>query len=253
MNQVSPLASRFVRGSPTTSLERWRHGEGSVQLGLARDSPSTSVERRWAERGRSSEHLDMGGAATIPLRRHHGQHRIRYCVAGPCPSAGRRGMVDAPGTRTPRFCLDVRPAGVGCRRDHRTTGGAAWWPTTTCSTRCVSPRKRPPSISSPTADSNSASAPAGTGPSMSSSTSPTTGRCSEPPGDAILTLAATEADIIGLSGLTWTGSGVAPAGAGFDALAQRVRFIRAHAPDRRKSNDPHDRPQIGPQRATARP
>jgi probable F420-dependent oxidoreductase len=51
-------------------------------------------------------------------------------------------------------------------------------------------------------------------------------------GDAILSLAAAEADIIGLNGLTWNGSGVTPAGAGFEALADRVRFIRSHAGDR---------------------
>lgn len=51
-------------------------------------------------------------------------------------------------------------------------------------------------------------------------------------GDAILTLAATEAAIVGLTGLTWTGSSLAPTGASVDALAERVRFVRDRAGDR---------------------
>ena len=45
-------------------------------------------------------------------------------------------------------------------------------------------------------------------------------------GDAILGLAAAEADIIGFTGLTWTGTGLAPTGASVDALAERVAFVR---------------------------
>ena len=48
-------------------------------------------------------------------------------------------------------------------------------------------------------------------------------------GDAILTLAATEADIIGFTGLTWAGSGLEPSGAGVDAIAERVDFVRGVA------------------------
>lgn len=51
-------------------------------------------------------------------------------------------------------------------------------------------------------------------------------------GDAILALAAQEADIVGLNGLTVTGSTPVPSGAGFEAIADRVRFIRAHAGER---------------------
>ena len=51
-------------------------------------------------------------------------------------------------------------------------------------------------------------------------------------GDKILTLAATEADIIGFTGLTWTGSSLAPTGASVDALAERVRFVRDRAGER---------------------
>jgi len=51
-------------------------------------------------------------------------------------------------------------------------------------------------------------------------------------GDKILSLAATEADIIGLTGLTWTGSSLAPTGASVDALAERVRFVRDRAGER---------------------
>jgi probable F420-dependent oxidoreductase len=48
-------------------------------------------------------------------------------------------------------------------------------------------------------------------------------------GDTILSLAAAEADIVGLTGLTWTGSALAPTGASVDALAQRMRFVRERA------------------------
>ena len=51
-------------------------------------------------------------------------------------------------------------------------------------------------------------------------------------GDQVLTLAATEADIVGLTGLTWTGSSLAPTGASVDNLAERVRFVRDRAGDR---------------------
>jgi probable F420-dependent oxidoreductase len=51
-------------------------------------------------------------------------------------------------------------------------------------------------------------------------------------GDVVLTLAATEAAIVGFTGLTWTGSTLAPRGAGVDALAERVRFVRDRAGDR---------------------
>lgn len=51
-------------------------------------------------------------------------------------------------------------------------------------------------------------------------------------GDEILTLAATEADIVGFTGLTWTGSTLAPTGASVDALAERVRLVRDRAGDR---------------------
>jgi probable F420-dependent oxidoreductase len=51
-------------------------------------------------------------------------------------------------------------------------------------------------------------------------------------GDQVLTLAATEADIVGLTGLTWTGSSLAPTGASVDKLAERVRFVRDRAGNR---------------------
>jgi probable F420-dependent oxidoreductase len=51
-------------------------------------------------------------------------------------------------------------------------------------------------------------------------------------GDVVLTLAATEAAIVGFTGLTWTGSTLAPTGASVDALAERVRFVRDRAGDR---------------------
>jgi probable F420-dependent oxidoreductase len=48
-------------------------------------------------------------------------------------------------------------------------------------------------------------------------------------GNAILALAAAEADIIGLTGLTWTGAALAPTGASTDTLAERVTFVRDRA------------------------
>ena len=48
-------------------------------------------------------------------------------------------------------------------------------------------------------------------------------------GDAILTLAASEANIVGLTGLTWTGSGLAPTGASLESLTERAAFVRAQA------------------------
>jgi probable F420-dependent oxidoreductase len=50
--------------------------------------------------------------------------------------------------------------------------------------------------------------------------------------DQVLALAATEADIVGLTGLTWTGSALAPTGATVDALAERVGFVREQAGSR---------------------
>jgi probable F420-dependent oxidoreductase len=47
--------------------------------------------------------------------------------------------------------------------------------------------------------------------------------------DTILSLAATEADIVGLTGLTWVGSSLAPTGATPDALAERVQFVQERA------------------------
>jgi probable F420-dependent oxidoreductase len=51
-------------------------------------------------------------------------------------------------------------------------------------------------------------------------------------GDAILTLAAAEADIVGLTGLTWTGSALAPTGASLESLTERTAFVRAEAKTR---------------------
>ncbi|MCL2393480.1 MAG: TIGR03621 family F420-dependent LLM class oxidoreductase [Acidimicrobiaceae bacterium] len=48
-------------------------------------------------------------------------------------------------------------------------------------------------------------------------------------GDSILTLAATEANIVGFTGLTWTGSAAAPTGASLEALTERASFVRAKA------------------------
>ncbi|MFI8527583.1 TIGR03621 family F420-dependent LLM class oxidoreductase [Promicromonospora sukumoe] len=51
-------------------------------------------------------------------------------------------------------------------------------------------------------------------------------------GDAILALAAQQADIVGLNGLTVAGSTAKPTGVGYDAIADRVQFLRAHAGER---------------------
>jgi probable F420-dependent oxidoreductase len=51
-------------------------------------------------------------------------------------------------------------------------------------------------------------------------------------GDAILALAAAEANIVGLTGLTWTGSSLAPTGASVESLAERTAFVRAQAASR---------------------
>src|SRR5262249_41050439 len=45
-------------------------------------------------------------------------------------------------------------------------------------------------------------------------------------GDATLTLAATEADIVGFTGLTWTGSALAPTGGSLKTLSERAAFVR---------------------------
>jgi probable F420-dependent oxidoreductase len=51
-------------------------------------------------------------------------------------------------------------------------------------------------------------------------------------GDTILRFAAQEADIIGFTGSTWTKGAMQQTGAGFDAIAERVAFVRAEAGDR---------------------
>jgi probable F420-dependent oxidoreductase len=51
-------------------------------------------------------------------------------------------------------------------------------------------------------------------------------------GDAVLALAAAEADIIGSTGLTWTGSSLEPTGASLESLTERAAFVRAQAPTR---------------------
>jgi probable F420-dependent oxidoreductase len=48
-------------------------------------------------------------------------------------------------------------------------------------------------------------------------------------GDAVLGFAAVEADIVSLSGLTWTGTSLAPASASIDAWAERVAFVKDRA------------------------
>jgi probable F420-dependent oxidoreductase len=53
--------------------------------------------------------------------------------------------------------------------------------------------------------------------------------------DAILALAAAEANIIGFTGLTWTGSSMAPTGASLESLTERAAFVRAQAPTRADS------------------
>jgi probable F420-dependent oxidoreductase len=44
--------------------------------------------------------------------------------------------------------------------------------------------------------------------------------------DAVLRLAAEEAQIVGFTGLTWSNDGLVPSGAAARALAERVRFVR---------------------------
>lgn len=50
--------------------------------------------------------------------------------------------------------------------------------------------------------------------------------------DAVLRLAAQEAEIIGFTGVTWTGSGLGATGAGVEPFAERVGFVRSVAGDR---------------------
>ncbi|MGW2092212.1 LLM class flavin-dependent oxidoreductase [Promicromonospora sukumoe] len=50
--------------------------------------------------------------------------------------------------------------------------------------------------------------------------------------DDALALAAQEADIVALNGLTVTGPDVAPAGVGFDAVAARIRLLEVYAGER---------------------
>lgn len=50
--------------------------------------------------------------------------------------------------------------------------------------------------------------------------------------DDALALAAQEADIVALNGLTVTGSDVAPAGVGFGAVAARIRLLEVYAGER---------------------
>lgn len=54
-------------------------------------------------------------------------------------------------------------------------------------------------------------------------------------GDAILALAAAEANIVGFTGLTWTGSSMAPTGASLESLTERTAFVRALATTRADS------------------
>jgi probable F420-dependent oxidoreductase len=51
-------------------------------------------------------------------------------------------------------------------------------------------------------------------------------------GDAVLALAAKEANIVGFTGLTWTGSSLAPTGASLESLTERTAFVRARAGSR---------------------
>jgi probable F420-dependent oxidoreductase len=51
-------------------------------------------------------------------------------------------------------------------------------------------------------------------------------------GDATLALAASEADIVGFTGLTWTGSALAPTGGSLKSLTERAAFVSAHAAGR---------------------
>jgi probable F420-dependent oxidoreductase len=54
-------------------------------------------------------------------------------------------------------------------------------------------------------------------------------------GDAILALAAADANIVGFTGLTWTGSSLAPTGASLESLTERTDFVRAEAGSRAES------------------
>jgi alkanesulfonate monooxygenase SsuD/methylene tetrahydromethanopterin reductase-like flavin-dependent oxidoreductase (luciferase family) len=51
-------------------------------------------------------------------------------------------------------------------------------------------------------------------------------------GDAVLTLAAQEADIVGLTGLTWGSGRLHPTGAAMEAFEERVAFVKGIAGDR---------------------
>jgi probable F420-dependent oxidoreductase len=50
--------------------------------------------------------------------------------------------------------------------------------------------------------------------------------------DAVLRLAATEADIVGLTGLTWRRDRLDPSGIAVDAIEERIDFVRKEAGDR---------------------
>lgn len=52
-------------------------------------------------------------------------------------------------------------------------------------------------------------------------------------GDAVLRVAAAEAATVGLTGLTWAGSGLRPTGIGARAVSERVDFVKAAAGSRR--------------------
>jgi probable F420-dependent oxidoreductase len=51
-------------------------------------------------------------------------------------------------------------------------------------------------------------------------------------GDAILTLVANEADIVGFTGSTWRGDRMRPTGVSAEAIEERISFVRAAAGDR---------------------
>lgn len=51
-------------------------------------------------------------------------------------------------------------------------------------------------------------------------------------GDATLTLAGAEAEIVGLTGLTWTGSSLEATGASLESLAERAEFVCRQAGER---------------------
>jgi hypothetical protein len=48
----------------------------------------------------------------------------------------------------------------------------------------------------------------------------------------MLALAAAEANIVGFTGLTWTGTALAPTGASLQSLKDRAEFVRANAAER---------------------